>query len=367
MSLLSRLAAKIGDLATEVATTEALTLILADPAAADAVTGLVTFIAPRMPAPVRYTTQQADDDGRPDIVGTHGRREVLHIEGKFWAGLTPAQARGAYLDRMRRQHAELDGDHPHIGALVFVVPPRRVTTVMNEAVRLYDLTDARTSGPWLTGTTADGLPVAVISWDELLDRLTAVPDATVAEDARQLLDLVRDIDHQSFIPWTTEQRTDQDGPRRILRLASVVEAVHKELVRSGVATVDGRRQTITRGGPLAFGKRMRLGGAVVTMRLSLDLWARYGRSPLWLSFGSGALEAARRAFPGQVVETTDGWIAVPIDLPEGEPEDRVVAGLVAWLTDAGQRLYAVLGGQTPPDDGEADGGPDDGRADDDRT
>jgi hypothetical protein len=201
--------------------------------------------------------------------------------------------------------------------------------------------------------------VAVISWEELLGRPTTVPDRAVAEDAQQLLDLVRDIDHQSFIPWTTEQRTDQAAPRHILQLAWVVKAVHRRLLSSGTATAAGRRQTITQGGPLAFGKRMRLGGAVVTLRLSLDLWARYGRSPLWLTFGRSSVEAAHRSFPGQVVETTDNWIAVPIDLPVGEPEDRVVDAL-GWLTAAGDRLHAVLGGQTPPDDGEPDdGGPED--------
>ncbi|MGY1681416.1 hypothetical protein [Geodermatophilus sp. SYSU D01176] len=358
MSLLSRLAAKVDGLATEVASTDALALILTDSPAADAVSGLIRFIAPRLPASVRYTTQQADADGRPDIVGSHGRREVLHIEGKFWAGLTPAQERGAYLDRMRRQHTELAPEDPHVGVLAFVVPPRRVTTVMDELARLYSLTDPRASGPWLTARTTDGIPVAVISWDELLGRLTTVPDQSVAEDARQLLDLVQDIDHHSFIPWTTEQRTDQDVPRRILRLASVVEAVHKRLVASGKATVDGRRQTITRGGPLSFGKRMRLGGAVVTLRLSLDLWARYGQSPLWLSFGRSGVDAARRAFPGEVVETSDGWIAVPVALPVGRLEAGFVGALEAWLTDAGERLYVALGGMNPPDDGEPDdGGP----------
>ncbi len=39
---------------------------------------------------------------------------------------------------------------------------------------------------------------------------------------------------------------------------------------------------------------------------------------------------------------------MPIDLPVGEPEDRVVNALEAWRADAGQRLYAVPGGQTPP-------------------
>ncbi|MGY1805792.1 hypothetical protein ACI8AF_00305 [Blastococcus sp. SYSU D00669] len=358
MSLLSRLAAKIDKLNTELAATEALGLILTDAEAADVVSAVVRTVAPHLPDALRYTTQEAGEEGRPDIVGSADRREVLHIEGKFWAGLTPAQARGAYLDRMRRQHASHAPDDPHVGALLFVVPPRRVATLMDELTALYSLTDRRTAAAWWWAQTADGMTIAVTSWEELLSRITGAADQSVAEDARQLLDLVQQVDHHSFIPWSDEQRTDQDVPRRILRLATMVEAIHRRLQSSGVATPTGRRQTITGGGHLAFGKRMRLGGVVVTLRVSLQLWARHGRSPLWLSFSDAGAPVARRAFPGDLIEADD-WAVLPVPLPVGKLEDETLELLTAWLIDAGQRLRAALGGDAPPDDDGDELDPDD--------
>lgn len=163
MSLLSRLATKIDKLSTELAATEALGLVLASPAAAMSVTAMLRAVAPNLPTPPRYTTQAGDDDGRPDIIGRDDSREVLHLEGKFWAGLTDTQARGGYLERMRRQHAEHAPEHPHVGALVFVVPPRRTPTLMDELERRYDLTAPRSTGGWWSAQTADGMTVAATS------------------------------------------------------------------------------------------------------------------------------------------------------------------------------------------------------------
>lgn len=344
MSLLSRLATKIDKLSTELAATEALGLILASPVAAMSVTSLLRAVAPNLPAPLRYTTQAGEDDGRPDIIGRDESREVLHLEGKFWAGLTDSQARGGYLERLRRQHAEHAPEHPHVGALVFVVPPRRTATLMDELVRRYDLTAPESHGGWWSAHTVDGMTVAVTSWDELLGRLAGMAYQEVAEDSRQLLDLVRQVDHGSFVPWSAEQLTDQDGPRRLLALASMVESVHEKLLRTDVATPPSRRTTITRGGPLSFGKQMLLGGVQVTLRVHLELWARHRRSPLWLTFrGTGA---ARRVFAERLIEA-DGWIAVDIPLPEGQVGDDVRGHLVAWLTDAGRQLQAALNEGVP--------------------
>jgi hypothetical protein len=68
------------------------------------------------------------------------------------------------------------------------------------------------------------------------------------------------------------------------------------------------------------GRQMRLGNVVPTLRLSLELCARYGRSPLWLSFNQGAAPVARRAFPQQLVEA-GGWIVVSVELPVDKGED----------------------------------------------
>jgi hypothetical protein len=105
MSLLAQLATKVDKLNTELAATEALGLLLKNKGAATIFTELVRAGVPQLPGHLVYSTQAADLDGRPDLVARDATRECLHVEGKYWAGLTEAQARSAYLDRMRHQRA----------------------------------------------------------------------------------------------------------------------------------------------------------------------------------------------------------------------------------------------------------------------
>src|SRR4051794_17544865 len=83
MSLLARLAQRMNSLNGELAATEGLGLILQNPVAAAALMAKVRAGAPRLPADLTFSTQVGDSDGRPDIVGRDGAREVLQIEGKF--------------------------------------------------------------------------------------------------------------------------------------------------------------------------------------------------------------------------------------------------------------------------------------------
>jgi hypothetical protein len=103
---------------------------------------------------------------------------------------------------------------------------------------------------------------------------------------------------------------------------------------------------------------MRLASVVVTLRVSLQLWARHGRSRLWLSFRDAGVLIARRAFSGELSEA-DGWAVLPVALPVRKLEDETLDLLVAWLTDVGRRPNAALGGEAPPADEGDDEDPDD--------
>ena len=346
MSLLSRLAGRIPGLNNELAATEALGLLLADADAADLLAATLRTVAPHIPSDIRFSTQAGDADGRPDIVGRVDGQEVAHLEGKFWAGLTPAQSDGKYLERLRKQRRP---GSPHEGLLVFVVPPRRAPILQAELLgsSVYGLAAPRRAGAWWAAEATAGPVVAVTTWDELLTRLAGATRKDAAEDARQLLDLVRRVDHGSFVPWTTEQLTDQDVPRRVLRLAHTVSQVHAQLIREGTARPESRRQTITGGGPLAFGKRMFLADVVVTLRVSLDLWAQHGRSPLWLSFGTNAVPLARRALPEELIES-DGWFVVPVPVKVDALEEEVLEQINAWMRQVRSLLLVALDGERPP-------------------
>ncbi len=83
MALLARLAGQLGAVQETVAT-EGLGQLLADPEAAQALSAALRTGVPDLPGPLRFTTQAADEDSRPDVVGRDEAREVLHVEGRFW-------------------------------------------------------------------------------------------------------------------------------------------------------------------------------------------------------------------------------------------------------------------------------------------
>ncbi|MGY1805017.1 hypothetical protein ACI78T_17180 [Blastococcus sp. SYSU D00922] len=329
----------MGSLNGELAATEGLGLLLQNPVAGAALIAKVRAGAPDLPADLTFSTQAGDSDGRPDIVGRDGTREVLQVEGKFWAGLTKAQLSGAYLERMRRQHTEGDASSAHIGVLVYVVPPRRIAGLVGELQEQHHLVAGRQVSGWHFWDADAGLVVGLASWRDVVEPLARLSDSGVAEDARQLLALVEQVDNSMFVPWSDEQRSDQETPRRIRHLAGLLQAVHSAAVRDGIAT-KGKRYTITEGGPLAYGLRMNLGEVICTLRLSLGLWGEHGRSPAWLSFGSGA-PVARRAFPSQVVDYRGG-VAMPVPLQAGALEHEVVEQMTAWLASTRQGLAAAI-------------------------
>jgi hypothetical protein len=274
------------------------------------------------------------------VVGRDELREVVHIEGKFWAGLTDAQADGAYKRRLQKQWQAAAPDHPHRGALVFVCPPRRVSSLWNEITDLYDLTPRTETTAWRFGESTDGFVVGVTSWQALLDQIEGVAAQPLAEDVRQLRALVDQVDRQSFVPWTTEQLTDQETTRRLVQLADLVEDIWDNAIKKGAAELRGGRQTTTKVGTMAYGKLMRLGGITTTLKVSLWLWAEHGRSPLWLTFTSGA-DAARRAFPEQTFEFYGGR-ALPVPMRPHALEHEIVSEVTSWLKEVGEKLQEAV-------------------------
>ncbi|MGY2084230.1 hypothetical protein [Blastococcus sp. SYSU DS0539] len=343
MSILARLAHKVVGLSGELAATDALGVLLEDPVGAAALTAAVRLGSSHLPEEIRYSTQAADADGRPDVVGRDAIREVIHVEGKFWAGLTEAQADGSYKRRLQKQWMELAPNHPHSGVLVFVCPPRRLSSLWSDLEGLYDLKPRAITASWRFGESPDGFVVGATSWRALLDPIEAVAAQPLAEDVRQLRALVDQVDSQSFVPWTTEQLTDQESARRVVQLADLVESIWDNALKKEVASPYGRRQSTTKIGVMAYGKLLKLGGVAATLKVSPWLWAEHGRSPLWLTFTGGA-QAARKAFPEETVEIYGGR-ALSVPLRPGALEHEIVSQVTTWLGEVGQKLeHAVLAG-----------------------
>ncbi|MBB3674371.1 hypothetical protein [Modestobacter versicolor] len=335
MSLLAELATRISDLRRETTGTEALGVLLRRPETASALMRAVQQGAPSVPVEVEFSTQVASADGRPDVVARDEQREVVLIEGKYWFGFTPAQEMGTYLDRLHRAWQSSAPDDPHVGALVFVVPNRRVLEVKDKVGGFYALSDWRGIGDWHFADAPNGVVVAVCSWQQLLASLMATGTEDVIADCRQLLGLVDDVDRHAFVPWSEAQVGDRDTAQRIFQLVGLVESVRSRALRDGVATHAGGRQTSKRH-DLSYGKILTLGGVQAILVVSPYLWAEHGETPIWLRFRAGA-GLAREALGNVCRKTSDG-VAVPVPIPTNQTEDDAVAGMVLSLAEAASKL-----------------------------
>jgi hypothetical protein len=346
MALLADLATRIPDLRKETTGTEALGILLQRPETASALTAAVRLGAPAMPNDVRFSTQVATADGRPDVVGRDDHREVLLIEGKYWFGFTPAQKTGTYIARLHESWRTKAPGNPHVGALVFVVPHRRVVEVRDKLRQFYELSDWRLAGDWSFAEAPSGVVVAVCSWQQLLDSLVSTGSEEVIADCRQLRALVDDIDRHAFVPWSEADVGDRDTPRRVFQLVALVENVRGRALRTGVATHSGGRHT-SKYGDLSYGKVLTLGGVPAILAVSPYLWSSHGQSPIWLRFRAGAA-LAREAFGPSCHGTRDG-VAIPIPIATDRSEEDVIAEMVSELSDVALKLeHARERRSTPP-------------------
>lgn len=346
LPLLAELATRIADLRKETTGTEALGLLLQRPETAGALVAAVQQGAQFLPGDVRFSTQVAKADGRPDVVGRDDRREVVLIEGKYWFGFTPAQANGAYLARLHEEWRTKAPEHSHVGALVFVVPDRRTLEVRDKVRAFYSLSEWRPAGEWHFAQAPNRVVVAVCSWQQLLASLMATAGEDVIADCRQLKALVDEIDRQAFVPWSEAQVGDRDTPRRVFQLVALVQSVRGRALREGVATHLRGHHTSKRG-DLSYGKVLTLGGVPAVLAVSPYLWSTHGDSPIWLRFRAGTA-LAREVFGNACRATSDG-VAIPVPMATDASEEDVVTDMVRQLTDIAAKLAdARTRHATPP-------------------
>lgn len=141
-SLLYTLVRRRLGLQVEPVLTDGLAHLLEHHAVRAAFLGRLLGPVPDLPADlprVRLRAQGAADDSRPDLVGTVDQRELLLIEGKLWAGLTPAQ-RGGYAARLAGgARAGSHGAAGSVGMLLFVAPSGRTETLWAQLAGLHQL------------------------------------------------------------------------------------------------------------------------------------------------------------------------------------------------------------------------------------
>ena len=146
----------------------------------------------------KYTCQ-ATGDGleRPDLSGTDvNGNELILCEAKFYAGLTANQP-GAYLARLKEEEGK---------GLVFICPEARITSLWGKLLSLCD--DDETEVVDRTCVRVSSIPMAIITWDEILSELLRIAHASVpaaVSDLEQLDGFCKAMDKEAFIPFEAEE------------------------------------------------------------------------------------------------------------------------------------------------------------------
>jgi hypothetical protein len=350
-SILAELALRLARSPEDVAT-EGLAYVLGrSEAARTCVHRLAGGWAPVALRPITLFRSQvgATDGSRPDLQGHDAQgKPVVIFENKFWAGLTPAQP-VEYLQRLAAQG----------GVLCFVAPAGRLPILWPELIQRASTGAAqvgvrRDESELKVAHVGENRSLVIVSWSFLLGQLREALEAqgelALVADVLQLIGLAARMDTSGFIPVSV---TDLTAPtaRHVLQFCDVVDAAVELLLGKPFASKRGLKATAAQGW---YGHYLRLHGLVCFLSFDAPLWAKHGRSPIWLrtTFPESPpqIEQAIARLLGH-----DGYVRpgdaerpgvwVPVQLPEGCERDAVIASVV----DQTLRVADVLQGIAPPD------------------
>ena len=167
-SLLAHLAWRFPG-ATEDIATEALSYILCKQEGAQMALADLLRAGGAEPEPMdSFDTQRVyQNSKKPDLVAFNGDKEVLLVESKFWAWLTPNQPNG-YLSLMMKSL-------PDAKNLLFIAPEARQDGLwdeLRERAKKFQITDELDAdGVRSAAVGSNGHRLMLTSWDTLLDRL----------------------------------------------------------------------------------------------------------------------------------------------------------------------------------------------------
>ena len=222
-----------------------------------------------------YQTQAGGDDGsRPDLTGRDSTGQMrLLLEAKFWAGLTDSQP-VRYFEAL-----------PTPGILLFVAPEQRANVLWGELthrMRSAGLLQNQSETELVRLVRSNGRTLALTSWRVLLGNLLAAAEnageVATSADIRQLAALCDRMDHDAFIPLSSEEMNPDIG-RRVVQFGTLASSLTDLLVASGDASVKGLRSASGNGW---YGRYLYLRGYGSQIYFSGDAWAAWGISPIWI-------------------------------------------------------------------------------------
>jgi hypothetical protein len=223
---------------------------------------------------VKVLTQVVGEDGtQPDLVGfDENLVERVHVEVKFWAGLTKNQPIG-YLNRLPSDGAAL---------LVFLAPADRVSSLwpqlrrrVQDAGHNPEEIDSERRCLRLFGTHKH---LMVVSWEGLLDAMAARSrdhgEIGVEAEIRQLRSLAKYADSGRFTPITTHEPL-VPGQDRLRQFKGLIDAATERGIVQEWVSRKGLRATPRQHG---YGRYIRISGAVVWFGINTELFESTGQT-----------------------------------------------------------------------------------------
>ncbi len=318
-----------------VATESLLYLLQRHPGAWVALRSFLGLSGSHLPESLSFRTQAVGEDRSiPDMAGIDcDGGEVLLVEAKFWAGLTPSQP-VAYLLRLPEHKP---------GCVVVVAPSSRFETLWPKLCAVckdagVGLQRQRAPAPGLrVADAAPGNVLALMTWPALLGvlRLAAEArgEAEFQSDVEQLSGLCSHVDREAFLPLQPNDTSPAIG-RRVRQYAELVDTVVAALVADHGADT---KNLSTGGAKSTYGRFFHFGGLGFFFAYCPVLWAQYWETPMWLSVGEADWSYTERirnalsnalASDNRPVLVSEGRITVPIDLPLGVDQSDVVSAII---------------------------------------
>ena len=269
---------------------------------------------------------------RPDMSGADkDGKEVVLCEMKFYAGLTDNQPNG-YLDRLIAE----DGK-----ALVFVCPKARQLSLWSKIKELCTDKGRSLSDEDGFRITVDGIAMAVITWTQIIEclRLTASSVAVTAlPDIAQLSGFCNLMDHDAFIPFTSEE-LGPESARKEMRFYDVVDGVVDKLdTIKDLNPQKKGKQNAWRGG---YWRNINIKNHKVEVSFHRDYWRdSLAEAPIWLIINDEEghqpdhYKKCLNSRPDTEKHCAwDGRIMLALKVLPGVPKDDVVDDLVKQIVN----------------------------------
>lgn len=206
-------------------------------------------------------------------VDSNGNEKLL-CEMKFYAGLTANQP-GKYLDRLKQNKG--------IGC-VFICPRARQTSLWS---KLLELCCEKHISPVNSHCVrVDGILMSIITWPEILEKLTTVAASSSVEylaDIHQLKGYCLQMDSEAFVPFNEDDLSPEIA-RKAERYYKVIdETIDLLCADDSIKTSKkGTKASAYRDG---YCRSLRIGNVIISLVYDRKMWMNSGsvETPFWMA------------------------------------------------------------------------------------